>query len=143
MTWVKKILVFAVLACAVCGCQYLAPIGPIMQLGVYWIDGESHKYYATEQPVIEQAVRNVLEEFKLPILEEKTEDNYLYIKAGDDDRFKIKIHKVRENVTKLSIRINTWGDKPYCEMIYRHVDQQPQVIQFTSLKELNAKMESR
>lgn len=119
------------------GCSFLSPIGPIMQLGIMWYEGEAQKYYATPQEKIHYAVKDVLAEFKFPIKQESVSGETIYIKAGDDDRFKIKITSVRENVTKLSIRVNIMGDKPYAEMIYRHVDKRQGVEQFASLKELN------
>lgn len=136
-----RTITFAVIAlCAFAGCG-LNPIAPIIQLGLRWHDGEAQKYYATEQTKIYEATKATLAEFKFPILEEKIKDNIIYLKAGDDDRFRIKITEVRENVTKLSIRINVMGDKAYAEMIYRHVDKYPDVEQFASVTSLNDAME--
>jgi len=137
----RKLFVFG-LFCLV-GCAYFAPIGPIVSLGILWANGEASKYYASDVGVIHVAIKNVLEEFKIPILEEKTEDDIIYLKAGDDDRFKIKIVPVREKITKLMIRINTMGDKSYTEFLFRHVDKQKDVEQFASLKELNENMSKR
>lgn len=123
------------------GCVALAPIGPIVSLGIAWVNGEASKYYACEFETIHIAVKNVLQEFKIPIIEEKTEEDSVFIKAGDDDKFKIKIIPTREGITKLLIRVNVMGDKAYAEMLYRHVDQQPGVRQFASLQELNTAME--
>lgn len=126
------------------GCPLLAPIGPIVDIGVFWLEGEAHKYYNTDQQTIYVSVQNVLNnELKIPITENQKMGEYIWIKAGDTDQFKIKIHHVRDNITKLSIRVNNFGDKPYAEMIYRHVDAQPGVIQWTSIDELNAAMKSR
>lgn len=125
------------------GCALVNPIGPITQLGIMWYEGEAHKYYATPQEKIHSAVKVVLAKFTLPIKEETINGETVYIKAGDDDRFKIKISSVRQNVTKLSIRVNIMGDKPYAEMIYRHVDQQQGVEQFASLVELNTAVEKQ
>jgi hypothetical protein len=35
------------------------------------------------------------------------------------------------------------GDQAYAELIYRHVDEQPGVLQFASLVELNEAIEKR
>lgn len=125
------------------GCSSINPIAPIMTLGIFWYQGEAQKYYATEQLALVEATKNVLNEFKLPIVSETTSDNVVLIKAGDDDKFKIKISDVRENVSKLSIRVNTFGDKPYAELIFRHVDSQPNIQQFASLNELNDAIEKQ
>jgi hypothetical protein len=125
------------------GCSYMAPIGPIVQLGVMWIEGEAHKYYNTDRTTLHAAVKSALHELDLPIKEESKSNDTITIKAGDNDRFKIKVHQVRDKTTKLSIRVNIMGDKPYAEMIYRHVDKQSNVEQFASLKELNTALEDR
>jgi len=46
-------------------------------------------------------------------------------------------------VTKLSIRVNTWGDRPYAEMIFRHVDREEGVKDFVTVKELNTALQER
>lgn len=125
------------------GCELFNPIGPIIQIGIYWLEGEAHKYYATDQQTLHQATKTVLAEFKLPILNESVKGNTIHMKAGDGDKFKIKIVAVRQGVSKLSIRVNTFGDKPYAEMIYRHIDKQPGIQQFATTAELNDAMQRR
>lgn len=139
----KSLWVFF-LVLAFIGCASLNPIGPLMQIGVYWQQGEAHKYYNTDQETIHQAVRNVLEsELGIPILSTERETNYIQLNAGDDDRFRIRIYRVREKVTRLSIRVNIFGDRPYAEMIYRHVDKQSGVVQWSSVEDLNAALSRR
>jgi hypothetical protein len=125
------------------GCQYVNPFTPIVQIGIYWIEGEAHKYYDTDDKTMQTAVKAVLKELTLPVIHEQQYEDYYYILAGDQNKFKIKIRPVREKVTKLSIRVDTFGDKPYAELIYRHVDKQPGVQQFTALSQLNAAMDTR
>jgi hypothetical protein len=125
------------------GCSNFNPVAPILTLGIFWHQGEAQKYYATKHETLVEATKNVLIEFKLPIINEEFKNNILYIKAGDDDKLKIKISSVRENISKLSIRVNTFGDKPYAEMIFRHIDNQPNVQQFVSLEELNNAMKKQ
>ncbi len=137
----KKILapVLMGLMLLMTGCELFNPIGPIIQLGVMWVNGEATKYYNVDQQTLLRATKDTLKELEFPIQEEKEDGNVYYIVAGDkgEDRFKIKVTAVRHNVTKLSIRVNFMGDKPYAEMIYRHVDAQQNIIQFTSLTDLN------
>lgn len=124
------------------GCQMFNPIAPIVQLGIRWYDGEAQKYYNTDQVTLYNATKAALAELNLPIAEESHEDNIYYLKVDAGDRFKIKVVGVREEIAKLSIRVNTMGDKEYAELIYRHVDSQTAVKQFASLEALNAAMES-
>ena len=121
------------------GCDLFNPIGPIIQIGVMWMNGEAHKYYNTEHEPLIKATKDVLNDLKMPIQSEELDGNVYYIVAGDkgEDRFKIKVTSVKENVTKLSIRVNIMGDRPYAEMIYRHVDEIPGIRQFASVAELN------
>ena len=142
---INKILKIAVLCSFLIssGCSNINPVGPIVTLGIFWYQGEAQKYYATEQSALLEATKNVLNKLKLPIESEVVDGNLIVIKAGDDDKFKIKIADVRENISKLSIRVNTFGDKPYAELIFRHVDSQPNIQQFASLNELNQAMEKQ
>ena len=136
-------LMMVILLVTVAGCNLIAPIGPIIQLGIMWIEGEAHKYYNTDQETIHRATLAALKELDLVINKEEEKDGTIYINAGDADRFKIKIYAVREKTTKLSIRVNIMGDQPYAEMVYRHVDDQKDVEQFVTLKELNTALEDR
>jgi hypothetical protein len=136
--WKRLALVILfILQITMLGCKGLNPIEPLIQIGIMWKHGEASKYYATDQETIIKATKAVLTKFTLPILEEKRNGDTYYIRAGDDDRFKIKIESVKSNITKLSIRVNIMGDKPFAELIYRHVDQQSGVRQFATNAELN------
>ncbi len=136
----KNLIVFMTSLFLVSGCGFFNPISPIISIGIMWYQGEAAKYYSTDQEIIHLATKNVLNEFKIPIISESVSGNIIYIKAGDDDRFKIKIISVREKVTKLAVRVNTFGDKPYVEMIYRHVDKEKNVEQFATAVMLNNAM---
>ena len=146
----------AFLCLTMTGCQFFNPIGPLIQIGIMWIEGEAHKYYNTNDEAILAATKTVLNDLKFSIIEESQEDDYYWLKVVDNSRvitlengetalstFKIKIREVKEDITKLSIRVNTFGDRPYAEMIYRHVDKQPEIIQFVTEKELNAAYNKR
>ena len=142
------------------GCQSFNPVGPAIQLGMYWVDGEAHKYYNTDQESMLVAVREVLNTLEIPIHDEEVSDGMVVIHAGGkfyveersrrfarkdskvlfkiEDRFKIKLIVVKPHTTKVSIRCNIFGDKPYCDMIYRHIDGQSSIKQFVTLVELNS-----
>lgn len=127
----------------VVGCQYVNPVMPIMQIGVFYVQGEAHKYYNTDQETLKTAVLVALKELDIPVAEQQQYEDYYYILAGDKNAYKIKIRPVRQKITKLSIRVDTFGDKPFTELIYRHVDKQPHVEQFTTVYELNNAMDRR
>ena len=146
--------VMTALLVAMSGCELINPIGPIIQLGVFWFEGESHKYYNADQDTMIVAVKTTLKDLTFSILEEGPYGDYYWIKATDgsevsingkmtESHFKIKIREVKNRITKISIRVNTFGNRPYVEMIYRHVDKQPGVEQFTTAEGLNAAYEKR
>ena len=116
----------------------IAPIGLMLQIGVYWLEGEAHKYYNADQATVHQATKNVLNELGFPISKDYVDSDTIHMVAGDQgkDKFKIKIRNVRYNITELSIRINTFGDKPYAELIYRNVDKQAGIKVFHSVRQL-------
>ena len=139
---------------AMSGCEFINPIGSIIEVGTFWLEGEAHKYYNTDQDTMIIAVKTTLKDLHFSILEESPYDNYYWIKATDGNKvsvngeiveshFKIKIREVKDRITKLSIRVNTFGNRPYVEMIYRHVDKQPGVKQFATAEGLNAAYRER
>lgn len=135
-------LCLALMAACQPGCQFLAPISMIASVGVYWVEGEAHKYYNTEQDTIVRALKETLEELKIPVTKESSDEKRVYITAGggSEDRFSITVLKVKPEITKLSIRVNTFGDKPFAEMVYRHVDAKQGVKTFHSVEHLNRKV---
>lgn len=107
-----------------------ALVSPIVSLGIMWVNGEAHKYYPFDQKIIYKSTILALKELKIPISYEKQESTGFYIKAGDSDTFKITIKKSRENITKISIRVNTMGDKSYAELLYKTIDKNIYIIEF-------------
>lgn len=123
------------------GCEIIAPISGIVSVGVFWMNREAHKYYNTEFDDMERSVKSALIELEMPIEEEYYSGDTLILKCDVNDRFKISLNPVRENVTKVSILVDLLGDKPYAEMIYRHIDGQDGVVQFATVEELNCTMD--
>jgi hypothetical protein len=142
---------------AMTGCEMFNPIGPLIQLGIYWKEGEAHKYYQTDHDTLYRSTLAALKDLDIPVNSEEKDGNTIYIRAGgkvavsdeggprgagpvnlqSDDRFKIRVVKVNEKVSKLSIRVNTFGDKPFAELVYRNIDARPGIRCFQSTEELN------
>lgn len=117
------------------GCNPLLPINPIEQginLFLVWKDGEGHKYYLYNSDTVYRAVKRSCIKLGYTVKRDDlpTKERNYYIIVGGNDRFKIRIHSVEENVSKLSVRINFWGDKPYAELLFSEVDKELNVIQF-------------
>lgn len=100
---------------------------------IHWKEGEAHKVYEYNQFVVYNAALAALEEMKLPVREERTTSGK-YIKAGKNDLFKIKVVSLEANITKLSVRINFMGDKPYAELFYKIVDEKMSFVDFQAKK---------
>ena len=114
------------------GCSGINPIAPIVSGIVMWIEGEAHKYYHNDSGTVYRAVKRACRELDYDIstdVGEDSESSY-YIVAGGNDRFKINIRHVEGNITKLSVRVNFMGDKPYAELLYKKVDEQLNTIEF-------------
>ena len=120
----------------------LLPVAPIMQLGIFWYQGEATKYYNNEAPEVYAALKDVLEELEMPIISDEIKGGVYHITAGDgdNDKFNIKIDGVRKHVAKLSIRVNFMGDKPYAELIYRMVDKRSGIKVFHKVNDLRKAM---
>jgi hypothetical protein len=137
--------IMATMFLSIAGCGFAPFIGPIISIGLFWVNGEAHKYYDAEQLTVLNAVKGAAEELDFIVVSEEEDGNVIYVKLNDRsvpynaesvNRFHVRIIKIQNNVTKLSIRVNTLGDKPYAELIYRKVDQYPGVKCFHSEKEL-------
>jgi hypothetical protein len=64
------------------------------------------------------------------ITEDNPDEEDFYLSVGENDRFKVKIIKIEENITRVSIRVNFMGDKPYAELLYKHIDNELGIIEF-------------
>jgi hypothetical protein len=113
-------LIFAI------GCEFVPFFSPIVQGVITWIEGEAHKYYSYDSQTVYFAVKRAAKELELAIQEDGPE----YVVVGENDRFKIKIITIEEDITKVSIRINFMGDKPYAELFYKEIDSQLGIIEF-------------
>ena len=133
----KKII--AMMLCLtffVSGCGTINPIGPIFSIGVAWMDGEASKYYNSNYCDVAEALREALKELDLPITKNYQKGDIIYFRVDAGDRFKIKVERVRENITNLKIRVNIMGDKPYAELIFKKIDEHSKIKVFYSEKQL-------
>jgi len=107
------------------------PVGPLISLGIAWMEGEAHKYYPHNSDVVYRAVKRACNKLGYVITrDDPPDDGYYYLVAGGNDRFKIKVSVVEANISRLSVRINFMGDKPYTELLYQQVDREVNVIEF-------------
>lgn len=117
------------------GCGGISPLDPISQginLYLTWKDGEGHKYYLYDSDTVYRAVKRSCRKLGYQIERDDppTSNRNYYFIAGGNDRFKIKVDPAEKNISRLSIRINFWGDKQYAELIFKEVDDELSVIEF-------------
>ncbi len=132
----KRLLILIALLLPLAGCGPFNPVDPLINIGIMWFEGEAVKYYNTDEATLERALKGALKELDLAVTKEERKGDTFYVTAGDKARFHIKLTTVRFTTTKLSIRVNVMGDKPYAEMVYRHVDAQPGVKQYVTAEHL-------
>jgi hypothetical protein len=129
----KKLFLSSILLCSLfIGCTGLEFIvAPLVGIGVEWYKNEAHKYYNHNSDIVYRATKRACKDMDFFIIsDEIEEDGNFFIKAGNKSYFKIKIKKIEENVSKVSIRVDTMGDKPYAELIYKRIDDELNVIVF-------------
>ncbi len=128
----KKILaiicIFSISGCSL-GPQIF--VAPIISGIIMWQEGEAHKYYNYNTTVLYSSVKRAANKLGLEITkdEEKSPGEH-YLIVGAQDKFKIKIDKKEETISKISIRINFMGDKDYAELFYAEIDKQIKEIEF-------------
>ena len=135
----KKTILILMLLFPIVGCTALSVFGPLVSVGVQayvmWKDGEATAYYACDSNTAYSAVKRVLSDSHYTIERDKPDAKGSYvIIAKSHNKFKITIQKTEDYVTAIKIRIDIMGDKPYAEMIYKKLENQLNVIDFTEHK---------
>lgn len=105
-------------------------IDPIVTGIIMWKDGEAHKYYNEKPIIMYRSTQTALRELGYNISESQaTQDGY-YILAEGEDKFKISIYQVKNDITNVKIRINLMGNKSFAELIYHQIDANTNTINF-------------
>ena len=117
----KRILL--VLWLFLAGCEGFSPL---VQLGVYWYEGEARKYYATERVALAGAARAALGELGLAVEREEERNGETRMWAGRG--VFVRLTGAGVGVTRMGVRVRVFGDRPLAEMVFRHVDRQPGVV---------------
>jgi len=113
------------------GCAFAPIAGPVISGIIAWKNGEASKYYEFSHDIMYSATKQSLENLDIEVKNENLFHKNVYkITAGERDRFKITIHKIKENISKVDIRINFMGDKDYANLIYKKIDEQISVVVF-------------
>lgn len=137
----KKIILILLVLVTFSGCTAaLAPIlggaGMIAEGYIIWKDGEATKYYNTDLETTYRAVKHAAVQLNLRVVTDKHDPspNGYSLIVGEKDKFKVKVVPAKENITRVSIRINFMGDKPYAELFYKTIDDNLNIIHFQNGK---------
>jgi hypothetical protein len=96
-----------------------------------WKEGEATKYYKVCNTTVYNAVKRSCKNLGYKIEEEQdTKDGGKYILAKSKSKFKIRVEPVEENITRVKIRIDFMGDKPYAELLYHEIDKELCIIEY-------------
>ena len=137
----KKYLFILALIFTVFGCTALEPfVAPIVSAGVQayvmWKDGEASAFYACDLNTAYVSVKKVLSDMNYTIESDKPDEKGAYhiVAKSYKDTFKVTVLKTEDYVTEIKIRIDIMGNKPYAELIYKRLERQLDVIDFTKQK---------
>lgn len=127
----KKLLLVLMLCLPLIGCQIVPFVGPIVTGVIMWREGEAHKFYYEEPSTLYRSAKLAINELGYPIIKDEIQRNgNYYIVAGDDDKFKIIIRKIKPHIGEVKMRVNFMGNKPYAELVYKHIDNNLNTIDF-------------
>lgn len=112
------------------GCQFIPLFSPIVTGIVIWHEGQANKYYEMDILTMQRCVKNSLHDLEIKIANiQKTKKGY-YLQASNKDNFYIKIESVKKNITNVAIRVNTFGNKSYTELLYQKIDDNLGIIYY-------------
>jgi Protein of unknown function (DUF3568) len=103
--------------------QVIPVIGASYQGYVVWKGGESSKYYANDSKTICQAVKQSCDQLKLEtVIQNPASENGCSLETKGKYPMEINASHIEENLTKVVITIELFGDKEYAELLYRTID---------------------
>ena len=129
----KNIMIFAIFFCFLSGCQFIPLFSPIVTGIIIWKDGQAHKYYNMNSDIMFRTVKSSLKDLDFTIKKSYKKNSTHYLQAENYDKMYIEISTVRKNITQVSIRINTFGNKSHTELFYHKIDENLDVINYDSL----------
>jgi len=126
----KKIIFFVVFGIFLSGCQFAGFISPIVTGVIIWKEGRAYKYYDLDEDVMYKAIKRTLKESSIRIIEDKYTRFGRHIQAQGRDAFSFYIKNMNHGTTEVSLRINTFGNKSYCEMVFSQIDENTGLVEY-------------
>lgn len=103
--------------------QVIPVIGVSYQGYVVWKGRESSKYYSNDSKTICQAVEQSCDQLKLEtVIQTPASEKGCSLETKGKYPMEINVSYIEENLTKVIVRIELFGDKEYAELLYRTID---------------------
>lgn len=128
----KNMIFFAIFGIFLSGCQFIGLLSPVATGIVVWKDGRAYKYYDIDEAVVCRAVRRSCKDLGLRLVDDKPSKHGRYMLYYGKDSLSFYIKGIRGGITEASLRVNTFGNKPYCEMIFDKIDDSLCLIEYDS-----------
>lgn len=125
----KNVIFFAIFGIFLSGCQFVGLLSPVVTGIVIWKDGRAYKYYDLDQVVVCRAIKRSCGDIGMRLVEEKNGRYGRYMLYHGKDSLSFYI-KTTRGVTEASLRVNTFGNKPLCEMIFEKIDSNICVVEY-------------
>ncbi|MGO9137188.1 MAG: DUF3568 family protein [Syntrophales bacterium] len=103
--------------------QVIPVIGVSYQGYVVWKGRESSKYYARNSKTVCQAIEQSCQQLKLEtVMQNPASENGCFLATKGKYPMEISASRTDENLTKVVITVELFGDKQYAELLYRTID---------------------
>ncbi|HUK99239.1 MAG TPA: DUF3568 family protein [Nitrospirota bacterium] len=105
------------------GAQVIPVIGASYQGYVVWKGRESSRYYTYDIKTVCQAVKQSCDQLNLEtVVQKPASENGCSLETKGKYPMEISASHSEENLTKVVITIELFGDKQYAELLYRTID---------------------
>ena len=124
------------------GCGIVSPfqaIGPVINTIAYWKNGEGHAVYNFNEDIVYRSTKRAIEKMGFSIDYEKIygkdDQNYKIIFI-QENKIKVTIQRKDVNISKVNIRLNTFGDKDFGEMLFKNIEKDINTVTFNASGEI-------
>lgn len=129
----RQLIIICLLLFGGCSSAIFGPISAVsgvVNATILWKSGEATAYYPYDREVLHKATIRALKKLNLAVTQNTATDKNISMIATSKDRFKITITQSEKNISKIAIRVNTWGDRDYALLIYANIEDQLNVVVF-------------
>ena len=112
-------------ACSSSGCVWVAAGAATGAAGYAWISNKLVKDYVHSASELNQAVKQALDELRLPVIDENTDriSGLFRAQFADGKSIRIHIEALTEYTARMTIRVGFWGDRKRSEMLMNTIEK--------------------